>query len=432
MSDPLNPWFGIEQASEPPKVATEHVDRRRPVEERTLRAAEVLAGFRGDQLDHAVRFRDLERFQDSILTRAIPAQEAITGELTRQIEAQTAAIDGESRALVKKFNDLFDAAAQDIDSLGEVVDANYEVYQTFLDEDYASIETFVGSIDGIQNTWAIRATVNGHVSGLSFMQEAIDGGAQSDFTIIDASLRVVNTSDVESPYTPFAVYPSGRTVNGAFVPAGVHAQDLYVTRANIADLAVDNARIATAAISSAKIQDLAVTNAKIGNLAVSSAKIDDLAVTNGKIDNLSVTTGKIQDLSVSTLKVAGNAISAPYVASAVAGMTGNNTFITGPSITIFARTGITVAIRLILRFNQGYVVSGPTWGFRLLENGSEVISRDGMTFGVDYPSLSLLTPPFYVIPSGSEFRPFTYRLDWKGSNSDISCIPQIEGQVFQR
>lgn len=242
MADETSAWEGVEIVPDKPRVPNQPIGRRRPEEERTLNAAKILAGLSGEKEQHAVRFKDLERMEQELLSRLAPSQQNVASVISKQIRSQFAAINTESKALVNEFNELFDIAQEDIDALGTEVDAEFDIFETALNGNSASIAILSASIDGVKAVWGIRTNVNGHVSGISLISSAVDGGAQTDFIIIDSSLRVVNTSGVGN-YTPFAVYPTGRTVDGAFVPAGVHAEDLYVTRGNIAELAVDTVRI---------------------------------------------------------------------------------------------------------------------------------------------------------------------------------------------
>lgn len=447
MVDDLTPWAGYSQLSEADKTRPVPVERRRPQEEQALRAAEVLAGLRGDDLDKAVTFRDLERFKESTMGRLVEEQIGADGAIGKVLKSQFAAIDTESRALVDKFNKTFDditdevsrldaadadlsitfteqignvtadleqnyytiagtnnaiAAVQTLleSSIGSVsanLSANYytrastdsaiatavNTLSTTVNGNTASITSLSASIDGVEATYGVRINNNGHISGFSLISQAVAGGAQSDFIIVDSSFRVVNTSGAGS-YTPLAVYPTGRTVDGTFVPAGVHAQDLYVTRANIANLAVD--------------------------------------------------TAKIKDLAVDTIKVAGRAITAPYSTNGPA-MTGNNTWIPAGSIPMWLKGGELCYIVLTWYFDQGYATyPGPTWGFRLKENGTVFKTREGMTLGTDYASGVIQTSEFTVLPSSQNgnTRLFVYALDWKGSNSDISADPFFTAQAIYK
>lgn len=125
----------------------------------------------------------------------------------------------------------------------------FNTLSTTVNGNTSSISSLTSSQNGIKAVHAIEIDNNGYISGFGLISELIDGDPVADFIIRDASFRLVNSSGSGSGYTPFAVYPSGRTVNGAFIPAGVHAEDLYVTRANIGQLAVDTLRIADNAVT---------------------------------------------------------------------------------------------------------------------------------------------------------------------------------------
>lgn len=121
-----------------------------------------------------------------------------------------------------------------------------------------SLTVLQEATDGIEAVYGVRVNNNGHVSGFGLISSLRDGQPTSDFIVSDASLRLVN-SQGQGNFTPFAVFPTGRWVDGVFVPAGVHAQNLFVTRANIADAAINSAKIADASVETLKIGPNAVT-----------------------------------------------------------------------------------------------------------------------------------------------------------------------------
>ena len=298
---------GGEQPTQQPAEPPVPVDRRRPQEEQALNAALVLAGLRGAKREHAVRFADLERLEENVLKRITPAARIEASRIANQIAAQQAAINAESQALVQRFTDIqtellgevarldeYDAQlsisfTQQIGNVTANLEQNYytiaeadtaiAAVQTNLDSsvgdinanlsanyytragtdsaiatqitslsttiaaNYVNVTTYSAAINGITGVYGIEIDNNGYVSGFGLISDLIDGNPVADFVVRDASFRLVNSSGSGSGYTPFAVYPWGRTVDGAFIPAGVHADDLYVTRANIGQLAVDTLRI---------------------------------------------------------------------------------------------------------------------------------------------------------------------------------------------
>lgn len=254
------PWAGVQIERDAPPMRDMGIDRRGPVDERTLDKVEVLSGARGPKLDHAVRFRDLDVIFGDLQRTMRDLSAPVFGDLSRQIQGQFQAIDSESKALLQFFNDAFDRTGENI----ETVKTELETTQDGLSTSITQLQQTANGIDAV---YGIRINNNGHVSGFGLISQLRNGQPVSDFIISDASFRIVNSSGAGN-YTPFAVYPTGRIVDGHAVPAGVHAQDLYVTRANISVAAIDTARIANAAI----------TNAKIGNLEVDTIKIADGAI----------------------------------------------------------------------------------------------------------------------------------------------------------
>ncbi|MFG6660098.1 hypothetical protein [Sulfitobacter sp. 915] len=329
MADESNPWQGVALVPEQPRATQPPVERRSPLDERTLNQAEVLAGLRGDKSEHAVRFKDLENLKREVAKDVAGVGKygdtgtGRTGSVGEQIAAQFAAIDTESKALLKDYNKLFDQAMEGIETLGEEVDGQFQTFQTQLDGNSTSISSLIVSVDGVKAQYGIRINNNGHISGFGLLSRLINGQPVSDFIINDASLRVVNSSG-QGNFTPFAVYPTSRFVDGAYVPAGVHAHNLYVTRANIGNLAVD------------------------------------------------------------TLKIAGYAVTVPSFAVGST-KTGNGSF------QLAASTGVVLAGNLADLFifwnvRHGYSDGPRDWGYQIMCSATQVDFRNGMTFGNDYPS----------------------------------------------
>jgi len=250
IDDPLSPWDGVEMPSDIPAPDAPPVARRTPQDQRALQAAEVLAGLRGNDLDRAVTFRDLQRLEEALVGQraGVTLSRDVVGSITGTIQQQLTAINSESGDLVAQFNELFDAATEDISSLGVVVDGNLTSLGTTLNGNFNFVSQLDASVDGILGVHGVRINTNGHITGYSLISQAVDGGVQSDFIIVDANFRVVETSG-GSARTPFAVYATPRVVDGVFVPAGVYADQLNVLRANIGFLAVDTLRIQDNAVT---------------------------------------------------------------------------------------------------------------------------------------------------------------------------------------
>lgn len=370
MADESQPWQGVALVPEQPRAPQAPVERRSPLDERTLNQAEVLAGLRGDKSEHAVRFKDLEKIKREFAKEAANisiggAGSGQAGTIGQQIASQFAAIDTESKALLADYNKLFDQALQGIDTLGQEVEGTFDTFETTLNGNTTAISSMTVSIDGVKAQYGIRVNNNGHISGFGLLSRLINGQPTSDFIINDASFRIVNSSG-SGNFTPFAVYPSGRTVNGAYIPAGVHAQDLYVTRANIGDLAVD--------------------------------------------------TAKIEDLAVETLKVAGNAITAAHYSKRSSELSGNGSFRNALSGFIDIPGETEGEILITCSLAQGYVGGTPNWGFRISTQFGTVLSRTGMTAVNDYPTVSTIAS--YNNTSLSP-RTVVVVLEWMGGSSSI-------------
>jgi len=279
----INPWEGVAMPGQNPAPGNAGPVRNTPLDNRAIRNMEILSGQAGEPLDHAVRFRDIQELEAKLLDTIQRNSSIFSVALARRIESQFQAIDTESKGvaqeitasfqtlegLVATFSETFTDA---LDTTNANIATNYyTIAQT--DSAIAALETSVttelngletsvttlsGSVDGIEGVHAIQIDNNGYISGFGLISSIRDGLPVSDFIISDASFRVVNSAGAGN-YTPFAVFPTTRTVDGATVPAGVYAQDMFITRANITDLAVNNAKISDLAVSTLKIQDNAVT-----------------------------------------------------------------------------------------------------------------------------------------------------------------------------
>lgn len=297
MADELSAWGNQPLPPAEPKAARENVRRLNPIEQRTLNNAEILAGSRGEKKNHAVRFKDLNYALEETVKgfdfSTIPAIMNIGDRLA----ATFALIDAESRQVVSKFNSAFDDAAAGLNALT----TQYVVLESQAGGFVTSIETLTTTTEGIDAVYGVRVNNNGHISGFGLISELREGVPVSDFLIADANFRIVKTTGGGN-YTPFAVYTSSRTVNGATVPPGVYAQDLYVTRAQIANLAVD------------------------------------------------------------TLQIAGNAVTVPNYGQG-ATLTGNNTWQEGPEVSI--TLNISGSVLIAWSCQQGYSGTTPQWSWDL-------------------------------------------------------------------
>lgn len=435
--DESNPWIGVTtQKVEKKRPQDEGVDRRNPRDERAIHHAEILAGLKGEKKEHAVRFGDLDNLHRDVQAKLAKNNDAV-GSIGKTLAVQFAAIDSESKQLLDEFNNAFteveneiailddyvadytiyfeeqlDSVYAELDvsyytiaetdmaisavqtslnsSIGAVsanlsanyytrsstdsaISAAFNSYTTIVNGNTANISSVTSSVNGIRATYGIKTNINGHVAGFGLISKLVDGLPVSDFIIADASFRIVNSSGAGN-YTPFAVYPTGRTIGGVFIPAGVHAQDLYVTNANIGNAQID--------------------------------------------------TAKIKDLAVDTLKIAGNAVTVPVISYGFGTKVGDGEWQTLASVVVdMPVAGENVA--LMWNISQGYSVGTPSWGFRLrkeLLGGaiSTLFSREGMNFGNDYPSGTILATS---LPTG----PSIFYLDWKGQNSNIQAEGVLTG-----
>jgi hypothetical protein len=75
------------------------------------------------------------------------------------------------------------------------------------------------------------------VSGFGLISTANDATPFSTFTISADAFKIVDTSTAtDTPYSPFKVYTTTRTVDGVTVPKGVYIEDVHITNALIETL----------------------------------------------------------------------------------------------------------------------------------------------------------------------------------------------------
>lgn len=231
-----------------------------------------------------------------------------------------------------------------------------------------TVSSFQGAIDGIEGVHAIRINNNGHISGFGLISSIRDGLPVSDFIVSDASFKVVNSAGAGS-YTPFAVFPTTRVVDGVTVPAGVYAQELFVTNANIQTLSGDKItantitsdKIAANAVTADKIAAGSVTAGKISvaDLSAVSANLGSIQVGNANIQDAAITSAKISNLAVDTLKIAGNAVTIFRNASGTVSNTANGVW-TDVAIITFAPSDPNAM--LLILFEASHAVTGRVAG----------------------------------------------------------------------
>ena len=307
--------------------------RNTPLDNRAIRSMEILSGQAGEPLDHAVRFRDIQELEAKLLDTIQRNSSIFSVALARRIESQFQAIDTESKGVAQEITASFQTLEGPVATFSETftdaldtTNANiatnyYTIAQT--DSAIAALETSVttelngletsvttlsGSVDGIEGVHAIQIDNNGYISGFGLISSIRDGLPVSDFIVSDASFKVVNTSGAGN-YTPFAVFPTTRVVDGVTVPAGVYAQELFVTNANIQTLSGDKIivntlngnKITANTITSDKINvsELSAITANLGTIQVGSANIANLAVERIKIAAGAVTSFNLLRTNVS-------------------------------------------------------------------------------------------------------------------------------------
>ncbi|WPZ30761.1 hypothetical protein T8A63_07300 [Sulfitobacter sp. OXR-159] len=384
MADESNPWQGVALVPEQPRATQPPVERRSPLDERTLNQAEVLAGLRGDKSEHAVRFKDLENLKREVAKEVAGVGKygdtgsGRTGSVGEQIAAQFAAIDTESKALLKDYNKLFDQAMEGIETLGTEVDGKFDTFQTELDGNSTAISSLIVSVDGVKAQYGIRINNNGHISGFGLLSRLINGQPVSDFIINDATFRIVNSSG-QGNFTPFAVYPTGRYVGGEYIPAGVHAQDLYVTNANIGDAQID--------------------------------------------------TAKIKDLSVDTLKIAGNAVTGASYTKRTTSLAGNGSLRPAISGAVDIPPNTYGDVVVVCSLAQGYTSGPKTWGFRLETQYGLIIERFNMEAINDYPTISAIAS---FNNTTSNAITLIVALLWNGEDSTVELGAQTTMNLIGR
>ncbi|MCI2214170.1 hypothetical protein, partial [Pseudosulfitobacter pseudonitzschiae] len=185
-------------------------------------------------------------------------------------------------------------------------------------------------------------------------------------------------------------------------------------------------------LNGSNILELVSVQDGVGSTPVSTARIDsDYVQITGKaqinqavINLLAADAGFISNLMVDTLQIAGNAVTVPVINYGSGTKVGNGAW----QSLAFLIVDMPVAgqnVALLWNISQGYTSGTPTWGFRLRKEApgvaiSTLYSREGMTFGNDYPSGTILATG---LPAGPNY----FHLEWKGQNSGIQAEAVVTG-----
>lgn len=106
--------------------------------------------------------------------------------------------------------------------------------QSAVNGNSASISQVAQVQDGIRAQYTVTVNNNGHISGFGLVSDILDGSPTSDFAVVADAFTI--TAADGGGVTPFAVYTSGRTVDGTYVPPGTYIRDLMVENASIGTL----------------------------------------------------------------------------------------------------------------------------------------------------------------------------------------------------
>ena len=192
-------------------------------------------------------------------------------------------------------------------------------------------------------------------------------------------IRHVNQNDVAGP---------------VHSTTGLNAQTTLIDTDSIADAAIVNAKIANAAIDSAKISDAAISTAKIADANVTTAKIADANITSAKIGSAAITQAKIGTAAVDTLQIAGEAVTIPSSANAGANTTGVASVST--SITMPVAGNVVV----IVTFNGAYVAFGGSYIYIKRGSVTEFTGYNNSSGGV-YITMQVVAAVKISLPSGT-------------------------------
>ena len=168
-------------------------------------------------------------------------------------------------------------------------------------ETYATIDTVSsvsGDVDSIEGKYAVKIDNNGHVSGFGLISTANDATIAGDgisgsplpttstFTIAADAFKIVDTSDSNTPKTPFSVYNSSRVVDGITLPAGVYMENAFITKAEIVTLDADVIDAGTLNAERINIDGTMLDVTALGELKIKDAGVDTTQLETNSVTKL--------------------------------------------------------------------------------------------------------------------------------------------------
>lgn len=233
-----------------------------------------------------------------------------------------------------------------------------ETVQTQVNENIASIQEVLLSVNGLYAQKFTKIDVNGKVMGWGGANDGVEGKF-----IFNVDALAIGSGDSVGYYPfIFRTTPFTDPLTGTVFPVSAY-------------------------FSGAMMDYQSVKTSHIEDLAVKAAKIDSLAVTTAKIDNLAVTGAKIADLAVDTLKIQDNAVTVPVSAFAEISMAVDGEYTTIQTLNVPSDMGHTIlTFGAVFSFNS--YTSQQRLLCRVLKNGN-VVFEDLEVHFIDYASVGV-------------------------------------------
>jgi uncharacterized coiled-coil protein SlyX len=214
----------------------------------------------------------------SLTTRVTTAEGNITSQASSitSLQSDLSALDTDVTANASAVSSL-QTTVSVIDGEVTAISSDVTSLTTTVGNNTTDITTNASSINGIEGKYSVKIDNNGYVSGFGLISTANDATPYSTFTITADAFKIVDTSSgTATPYSPFKVYTSSRTVDGVTVPAGVYIEDAFITSAEIKTLDVDVINL-----------DGVTLDTSNGELIVKSGGIDTTQIAGSAVSGVS-------------------------------------------------------------------------------------------------------------------------------------------------
>ena len=156
----------------------------------------------------------------------------------------------------------------------------------------AAIEVEASAVAGLEARYAVKANVQGFVTGYGLAVDANNATPLSAFKVQATAFQIQSTGT--SADTPFQVRTTATTINGESVPAGVYIKQGFIENGSIV-----NAKIGDAEIDDAKIAEVSADKINAGTIDVGNVNVEGI----GGISVTSTASGSRLEIRNDNIKI---------------------------------------------------------------------------------------------------------------------------------